>query len=347
VLASESARLGRSVKITKCVLSHWHHDHVGGVGELAQICTEFQDSRGEGSVDRGDEDAEEDELKIYKYPLYDTRPDSDSKSSTREREMQLLQSANDDQPLLQIHDLHDGQILSVGSPNSPDSEQLRLQVIHTPGHTSDHVALIIIASPADQDEVGTIFTGDAVLGHGTAVFEHLAQYMASLEKMKSTIEARNIASDGQDHDRHKPDEGSRHQSRTIKAFPAHGAPILDAKAKLEAYISHRAMREREVLSVLATGRKSLDAGQAGSAVSNAGDWTPMQIVKVVYKDVPESLHVAAEGGVVQVLSKLESEGRIQRMGQDGEESNSRWRIVDRGRNLAEAVTEDREGNAAL
>lgn len=34
VLSSESARLGKQVRITQCVLSHWHPDHVGGVGEL-------------------------------------------------------------------------------------------------------------------------------------------------------------------------------------------------------------------------------------------------------------------------------------------------------------------------
>lgn len=38
--------------------------------------------------------------------------------------------------------------------------------------------------------------------------------------------------------------------------------------------------------------------------------TPMELVKVVYRDVPESLHEPAARGVVQVLWKLQGEGRV-------------------------------------
>ena len=39
----------------------------------------------------------------------------------------------------------------------------------------------------------------------------------------------------------------------------------------------------------------------------------MGIVKVVYKGYPENLHGPAEGGVVQVLKKLEGEGRVEQV----------------------------------
>ena len=50
----------------------------------------------------------------------------------------------------------------------------------------------------------------------------------------------------------------------------------------------------------------------------------MDLVKVVYKDVPESLHVPAANGVVQVLRKLEAEGRVAHC------QHERWQIAERG-----------------
>ena len=72
------------------------------------------------------------------------------------------------------------------------------------------------------------------------------------------------------------------------------------------YIAHRAQREAQVLSTLRT-----ENGGRGL--------TSMSIVKVVYKDYPESLHIPAEGGVRQVLEKLEKEGRVGRRDEDGDE----------------------------
>jgi endoribonuclease LACTB2 len=312
-LNSESARLGKQVRITQCVLTHWHHDHVGGVSELRELCAEYQ------VPEAPDGDA----LRIYKYPLFDSSPpaselpqDLQPGAQTRERETQLLRSANDDQDIGPIHPLQDGQILEVGDIDSSDEEKLRIQVLHTPGHTFDHIALLISSSPADPGEVGTIFTGDAVLGHGTAVFEDLGSYMASLEKMKEAIDEMGM---------NNSNAGGGHvqldRRRKVTAFPAHGAVIPDARGKIEEYIAHRAMREREVLDVLARG-SSQDEAQDRGAESISPGWTPMEIVKVVYKDIPKSLHIAAQGGVVQVLGKLEGEGRVEKL-----EDGNRWRVA--------------------
>ena len=49
----------------------------------------------------------------------------------------------------------------------------------------------------------------------------------------------------------------------------------------------------------------------------------MELVKVVYKDVPEDLHVPAANGVVQVLRKLGVEGKV------AQRQYERWQVADK------------------
>lgn len=142
---------------------------------------------------------------------------------------------------------------------------LKLRAFHCPGHTIDHMALVL----EDED---AMFTGDNVLGHGTAVFEDLAAYMDSLERMQHEFSGR--------------------------AYPGHGAVIEDGKAKVGEYITHRKEREGQILQTM------------GSEGELKNDWKSMEIVKIVYKEYPESLHEPAEKGVIQILDKLEDEGKV-------------------------------------
>ena len=85
--------------------------------------------------------------------------------------------------------------------------------------------------------------------------------------------------------------------RTVRAYPAHGAVIDDGKAKVEEYIKHRKQREAEILN-------ALESNETGTGM------TAMDVVKIVYKDYPVNLHEPAKGGVLQVLAKLQQDGRV-------------------------------------
>ncbi|KAL8945112.1 MAG: hypothetical protein Q9211_000385 [Gyalolechia sp. 1 TL-2023] len=171
-----------------------------------------------------------------------------------------------------------------------------LRALHCPGHTVDHMAFVL-------EEEDAMFTGDNILGHGTAVFEDLRGYMTSLGWMREQFSG--------------------------KAYPGHGAVIDDGRGRILEYIEHRRQREREILHALAEARKAFETKHhAGQQNAVQGDTpsesarTPMEMVKVLYKDVPENLHEPAARGVVQVLEKLADEEKVVRCA-DGQ----RWQMA--------------------
>ena len=103
-----------------------------------------------------------------------------------------------------------------------------LKVVHTPGHSADHV---VFFEPAN----GALFTGDAVLGRGTSFIDppdgDLIAYLASLHRMQELA------------------------PRTI--FPGHGPVATRAGAKLTEYVTHRAEREEQVLAGLDAGDRTV------------------------------------------------------------------------------------------
>src|SRR5262249_3757954 len=129
----------------------------------------------------------------------------------------------DEQYAVTWQPLVDGDVLRVGDES--------LTVVHTPGHSPDHLSFLHEAS-------GTIFTGDLVV-LGSSVMLHssrggdLRQYMASLERLLA-LDPRRL-------------------------LPAHGPAVDDPRSLLTGYLEHRRSRERQVVDALRAGHSDVRA----------------------------------------------------------------------------------------
>jgi len=122
-------------------------------------------------------------------------------------------------PKLSAQPLATGDALSFGG--------LRVDVIATPGHTSDSVSFWL---PKDS----AVLTGDTVLGRGTSVVAHpdgrLAPYLSSLQRLRELGDAR--------------------------VLPGHGPELPSARAVTELYLDHRQDRLAAVRAAVADGART-------------------------------------------------------------------------------------------
>ncbi len=109
--------------------------------------------------------------------------------------------------------LADGDVVEVGG--------LELRALATPGHSADHVCLVMPAESA-------VLTGDHVLGRGTSVVAHpdgrMRDYLDSLERLRDVGAAR--------------------------LLPGHGPVVDDAASVIAYYIAHRQQRLAELVETL-------------------------------------------------------------------------------------------------
>jgi glyoxylase-like metal-dependent hydrolase (beta-lactamase superfamily II)/8-oxo-dGTP pyrophosphatase MutT (NUDIX family) len=115
----------------------------------------------------------------------------------------------------------EGDVIEIGG--------VRLTVLDTPGHSSDHICLWL-------EEEKALFSGDLILGEGTTVISppdgNLTDYLASLQKV-AALGAERI-------------------------YPGHFAPRDDAQAWIDYYIAHRQEREEQILNALTDGKTKPD-----------------------------------------------------------------------------------------
>ncbi len=105
-----------------------------------------------------------------------------------------------------------------------------LRVIHTPGHTANHVVFALEGS-------GILFSADHVMAWATSIVAPpdgaMSDYMASLDRLL------------QRHDR--------------VYFPGHGGPVTKPRTFVRGLKAHRKMRERAILERVRAGDRNIPA----------------------------------------------------------------------------------------
>lgn len=261
------------------ILSHWHEDHVNGLPQVLDLLQELGCSP----------------PSIWK--LAATEQDKDVEVEALINEGGVERQVNVPQPGLgllgttatsKIHRLQEGQLFALSDDTLTCfvADGPTLEVIHTPGHTSDSIMLLLHPKGAASTEPPILLTFDTVLGHGTAVFEDLGVYMSTLAKCIAKLESVTAGAS---------------QAGTIQLYPGHGEVIQDGKSKLKEYAKHRQEREDQVVEALKT---AVDGNEATSATT---------LCEKIYGDtIPDALKLAATRGLILHLEKLEKERKVLR-----------------------------------
>ena len=145
----------------------------------------------------------------------------------------------DDRRAVAWEAIGDGATLAAGD--------VSLEVLHTPGHSPDHLAFWHAGSR-------TLFGGDLLI-LGTTVFipassgGNLVDYLHSLRRVQAL--------------------------RPRLVWPAHGPPIDDPETLLHGYLDHRRQREHQVLTALEAQPRTVDQIVARLYPDLSGDVVPM------------------------------------------------------------------------
>jgi glyoxylase-like metal-dependent hydrolase (beta-lactamase superfamily II) len=178
--------------------------------------------------------------------------------------------------------LQDGERLEI--------EGFSLQVLHTPGHASDHCCFLVTADPAATDQWRTplLFTGDHVMSGSTVVIAppdgDMTRYLESLRRVLE------VAGD------------------SFAIAPGHGDLIEDGRGRVESYLEHRLAREEMVVIALAKGQA-----------------TPAELVPLIYHRLSPSLIRPAASSVWAHLRRLRELGRAR--SEDPDDLGARWEAL--------------------
>jgi len=100
----------------------------------------------------------------------------------------------------------------------------RIEVVHTPGHSEDHLCFRV-------DDV--MFTGDHIMGGSSVMVETMGPYLDSLEKIRGT--------------------GLR------RLHPGHGEEMEDPDLVIDWYLAHRMQRHEQIYEAIKAGADSPQA----------------------------------------------------------------------------------------
>ena len=159
-----------------------------------------------------------------------------------------------------------------------EGTEFGLEVLHTPGHAPNHLCFLL-------EEERVLFSGDHVLDGTTTVISperggDMAEYLKSLDRLRKI-------------------------RRLARICPAHGDVIEDPAVRLDEYMKHRRLRERQIVKAL---------GEGPTKISD--------IVTRLYTDTPEGLLDMAGRQVHAHLLKLKAEGKVVGTG-----ARSAWKLA--------------------
>ena len=112
------------------------------------------------------------------------------------------------------HRLAEGEVVEVGAS--------RLEAIHTPGHSDDHLCFRI---------GDVLFTGDHIMGGSSVLITDAGPYMQSLRRLA--------------------------RMKLARLYPGHGEEIDRPSQAIAWYIAHRQEREQEILEAVASGCRTV------------------------------------------------------------------------------------------
>jgi glyoxylase-like metal-dependent hydrolase (beta-lactamase superfamily II) len=154
----------------------------------------------------------------------------------------------------------DGLLTRLG--DVPVDEPGLLEPLPLPGHSPDHRVFV-------WERVA--FTGDAVLGEGSVFIApgggSLGAYLDGLRRLRA-LDLERIC-------------------------PGHGEEVTDPNAKLDAYLAHRAERERMLLEALAAGAETED-----------------ELLDAAWADAPANVRPFAAQSLRAHMEKLREEDRL-------------------------------------
>lgn len=152
----------------------------------------------------------------------------------------------------------------IGDGDALKGPDWTIKAIHTPGHTSNHLCFFL-------KEENTVFVGDHIMGWATTVISppdgDMRAYLESLRKIVNLKPARLI--------------------------PTHGPAVDNPGPYIRGIITHRRMREGQILKQLEKGSLTIE-----------------KMVEKMYTDIDKRLIPAAQRSVLGHLVALVDEGRV-------------------------------------
>ena len=154
----------------------------------------------------------------------------------------------------------------------------RIECVHTPGHTSNHICYALAGD-------GALFTGDHVMGWSTTVVSppdgDMAAYMASLELLAG---------------------------RGDKIYyPTHAGPITDPMPYVAALLEHRREREHQIMDCLGRG-----VGRIANMVDEMYPGLDTELVSAAGRSVFSHIIAMAERGDITSDGAIEADAEYRK-----------------------------------